>query len=70
MPVFLYNFLAIAIGLLFLAGLALGVWQLFKEGWKHIVIKELRVHMDGVGQTANGIFSGSSPLRTSCSSRL
>ena len=44
LPVFLYNFLATAITLLFLAGLVLGIWQLLKEGCKHIVVKELRAY--------------------------
>ena len=42
LPVFLYNFLATAIVLIFLAGLALGFWLLLKEGWRHTTIKEVR----------------------------
>lgn len=41
-PVFLYNFLATAMVLIFLAGLAIGIWLLLKEGWRHITIKEVR----------------------------
>ena len=41
-PVFLYNFLATAISLLFLAGILVAAWQILKESFRHIVFKELR----------------------------
>ena len=41
----LYNVLATALALLFLAGLVVGFWRLFTEGWKHIAKKDLRNDM-------------------------